>query len=139
MAATFDGVNLLIVLDSDPVLDVAIDLYSDWKEWTKIGDNGKYPPAFRTIGGDPLGGTLKAGAFFFLQNQYGWRIRPAEQDYELVVIGNLYPEIGSIPMFVPTLGEFTVPIMLERASLTQTILQPDSSGALTLGQFIALK
>ena len=51
---TFDGPNKLIIVNPGIVeLDVQVDIYSDWKEWAATGDNLKYPPALRTIGGDP--------------------------------------------------------------------------------------
>ena len=119
---TFHGDTRLIVVnegDGGHNLDAAIDLYSDWKEWMLQGDNAKFVPAFRTIGGDPLGAGLSAGAYFFLQNQEGWRIRPHEDSHELTITGNLYAEEATLPMFVPSLGGYTIAIKLERSSLTQ--------------------
>ncbi|MDX1493536.1 MAG: hypothetical protein R3253_05735 [Longimicrobiales bacterium] len=106
---TFDGENLLIVLDSGITeVDVEVDLYSDWKEWFKQGTNSRYPLAFRTTGGDPLTAALDLGAYFFLRNDLGWRIRPPEEDITIVFTGNLAPEDVSQPVMVPTLGGFTV-------------------------------
>ncbi len=121
---TFDGASRLIAVnegDEGHNLDAAIDLYSDWKEWVLQGDNAKYSLAFRTIGGDPLGSGLSAGAYFFLQNQDGWRIRPHADTHELTILGNLYAENPVFPMFVPPLGSYTVAIKLERSSLTQRV------------------
>jgi hypothetical protein len=67
------------------------------------------PPAFRaSVGGDPLGSGLEAGAYFFLQNQDGWRIRPAEANATVTLTGNLIPEDPDLPLTTPTLGAFTV-------------------------------
>lgn len=123
---TFDAVNrLIIVNDGVTELDAKIDLYSDakktWKEDTTLN---KLRLPFRTIAGDPLPGGLIVGAYFFLQNQAGWRIRPHEADHELIIIGNLYPEDELLPIIVPTLGPYTVTITQERSSLTQV---PDLS------------
>ena len=111
---TFDGTNKLIVVDAGiTALDVRVDLYSDWKEWAVLSTNLKYLPAFRTIGGDPVG-SKNFGRAFFLSN--GWKIRPQEANHELVVTGNLFLDAGeSGGLFVPTLGGYTVSTIVERS------------------------
>jgi hypothetical protein len=117
----FDGVNLIITLPSGvSEIQVENNLYSQWKEWTKIGDNGKYPPAFRTTGGDPLTPGIDAGAYFFIQNQDGWRIRPAEEDATVLLIGNLAPEDSTVDIAIPTIGAFTV-LLLGLQPITQNV------------------
>jgi len=112
MPATFDGPNLRIILPSGVTdIDVQVDLYSDWKEWVNIGDNAKYPIAFTTSGGDPLTPGLVAGAYYFLQNQSGWRIRPPEEDITIFFDGNLAPADTDDPMFVVTIGNFNTQII----------------------------
>ncbi len=109
---TFDGPNLTITLDAaTPVVDVEADLYSEWKEFFKTDDNSRFPLAFRTIGGDPLTGSLDAGAYFFLRNDLGWRIKPAEEDATINFVGNLAPEDVALPIIIPTTGAFTVLIL----------------------------
>ena len=115
---TFDGPNYLIIVENSVTdLDVQVDLYSDWKEWFQTGDNSKYFPAFRTTGGDPAGVGKRVGDFYFLQNQagVGWRIRPYEGDHELILNGNLYSEDSALPLFTPTVGDFTVLSIIERS------------------------
>lgn len=105
---SFDGDNLIITLDSGMVaLDAEVDLYKAWKLWQLAG-NMRYPQAFRTIGGDALTGSVDAGAYFFIQNQNGWRIRPPEEDITILLTGNLAPEDSTLPILIPTLGNFTV-------------------------------
>ena len=109
---SFDGTNLIITLDSGVTeVDVEQDLYSDWKEFFKTGDNSKFPLAFRTTGGDPLTGSLDLGAYFFLRNDSGWRIRPAEEDATITFVGNLAAEDNTLPLVIPTIGAFTVLIL----------------------------
>jgi hypothetical protein len=98
----------------------AQDLYSRWKDWVAAG-NAQYPAAFRTIGGDPLGGGVLAGDYYFLNNVDGWRIRPKETDHELVIAGNLYREDPGVALFAPTAGAFNVQTRLALSSLTQTL------------------
>ena len=76
---TFDGVNRLIIVAPDVTdIDIKVDIYSAWKEWSLIYDNSKFLPALRTIGGDPapLGSGLFAGDLYFLLN--GWQIEVNE-------------------------------------------------------------
>jgi hypothetical protein len=111
MAIIFDGANTLITLDSGVTeLDV-IDIYSEWKRWMLLGDNAKYTKAFRTIGGDPLTSIINAGAYFFLQNTDGWRIKPPEEDITIYLSGNLAPESSALPSFTETIGAFTAAIL----------------------------
>lgn len=116
MVTTFDGDNLLITLTAGGAVhtvDAQADLYSEWKRWvnTDVGSSSKYPPAFRTTGGDPLTPGIDAGAYFFLRNDLGWRIKPAEEDSTITLVGNLAPEDSAIPVFNPTDGAFTVAIL----------------------------
>lgn len=130
---TFDGANLLIILPAEGAawtLDVGGDLYSEWKEYV-LGTGHQYHPAFRTTGGDPLTGTLNAGSNFFLRNDLGWRIRPAEEDSTITVTGNLFPEDITQPMIVPTTGGFTV-LMAGLQPVTQNVASQNIRDAMQL-------
>lgn len=108
---TFDGENLIITLDSGiTTVDVEIDLYSEWKEWILLSTNSKYPPAFRTVGGDPLTPGIDAGAYFFIRNDLGWRIKPPEENITVYIVGNLAPEDSGLDVLIPTTGAFTAAI-----------------------------
>lgn len=119
---TIDGPNRLIVVNAGiDSLDVKQDVYSYWKNWVLDSDNAKYPPAFRSTGGDPIGGGKFAGANFFIDTSVGWKLRPREADHELTLDGNLYPEDVTVPMLTPTLGGYTVAVILERSSLATAV------------------
>lgn len=109
--ATFDYTNLIITLPTGQTeVDVERDLYSAWKRSQKTEDDpetGAYP-AFRTIGGDPLTPGIDAGSYFFIRNDLGWRIRPAEEDATVLITGNLAPEDSSLPILIPTIGSYRV-------------------------------
>lgn len=105
MAISFDAANKRIVLDSTSVS--AAEIFSRWEDWAATGDNGKYLPAFRHLGGDDLGGGLYVANYFFLLN--GWRVRPMEANHALTITGNLFVEGGGIPV-VNTLGAFNVSV-----------------------------
>lgn len=124
---TFDGPNTTITLDSGVTSVSVAGLYSDWKEWVRISDNAKFPQAFRVIGGDPLGGGISAGSYFFLQNQKGWRIRPPEEDISLELVGNLFAEDPGAGLLIPTIGNFNTFVRVSTSSLTQVVESTDAS------------
>jgi hypothetical protein len=135
---TFDGPNRLIIVNSgETSLDAEVDLYSDWKEWVLLSDNAKFFPAFRTVAGDPVSLTKSLSGHFFLQNQVqpnggtGWRIRPPEEDIEIVIDGNLWLEDTTVAGLVPTLGAYTTQITVERSadSLTTGSADPNDIAA----------
>lgn len=65
-------------------------LYSLWKKWVQEG-NAQYLPAFRPVGGDPLGGDNAIAFYAFLSN--GWRVRvPVGLDSLFVLNGVLLTE-----------------------------------------------
>jgi hypothetical protein len=112
MAVTFNGEELLIILETGVTeVDIADDLYTEWKTWQRAGSNLMYPQAFRVAGGDAVTSTLDAAGYFFLRNDLGWRIRPAEEDATILFIKNLVPELATLPIAVPTLGGYTVLIV----------------------------
>jgi hypothetical protein len=127
---TFDGINRLIIINfGETSIDVAIDVYGDWKEWVLQNDNSKYTVAISAIGGDPIGGGRYLGSTFFLEN--GWKIRPYEGNHVLTVTGNLYTRDGSSP-FVPTLGTYNVLTSMQVSNLIDTV--SISGGSLTIEQ-----
>lgn len=126
---TFDGENKIITLDTptDGVLNVDVaDLYSFWKQWAQAndGDELKWLPAFRTIGGDPLGGGLSAGAYFFLQNQagYDWRIISSDDDQTIYYTGNLVAEDPNEELINPTPGRTVLHLGLQPVTQIVTVL-----------------
>jgi hypothetical protein len=120
VAIAFDPATRRIVLDSTSAS--ATEIYSRWVDWVATSDNSKYPPAFRTLGGDDLGDGLSVSPYFFLAN--GWFVRPMEQSQTLVITGNLFVDGGGDPV-VPTLGVFNV--------LTKLIVPVQAQGISTGG------
>lgn len=122
---TFDGVNRLIIINFGEVsIDVAVDIYGDWKEWVLQDDNSKYTVAISAIGGDPIGGGRYLGSTFFLEND--WKLRPYEGNHVLSVVGNLYTRDGSSP-FVQTVGSYNVLISMQVSNLIDTVSTGGSS------------
>ena len=118
MSYTFDGANKLIIIDNGVTSFSVSDLYSRWKDWFAQSDNSKYETAFaNSVGGNPLGGGIELGSYYFLQN--GWVIRPQEANHTLEVTGNLYPIPDTASLFTGTVGSFQVSIIQRNSSLTQ--------------------
>jgi hypothetical protein len=103
MALTIDPATKRFILDTTSV--TAKSIYAAWVDWVAVSDNAKYLPAFRTAGGDDLGGGLSIPPYYFLTN--GWRVRPMEANQTLVMDGNLFVDGGGDPIVV-TLGVFQV-------------------------------
>lgn len=116
---SFDGPNTTITLDSGVTVVDVIDIYSEWKEWVKLGTNSAFLPAFRVIGGDDLGGGVSAGSYFFLRNDFGWRIKPPEEDIDVTLNGNLYRQDTGLPLLIGTVGNFNTFVQVQLSSLTQ--------------------
>lgn len=120
MALTFDSANKRIVLDG--VSTSAQVIYAAWADWVALSDNTKYLPAFRSVGGDDLGGGLSVPPYYFLM--HGWRVRPMEANQTLTVTGNLFVDGGGDPV-VSTLGVFNV--------LTKLVVPVQAQGISTGG------
>jgi len=117
---SFDGINKIITINTGITeITVKTDLYSDWKEWSLIDDHSKYLQAMRSVGGDPISETKQLGATYFLTN--GWRIRPAEWNHRLSVVGNLYTEEGDSP-FLSTIGSYNVTVTNEVSTLVESTI-----------------
>ena len=108
MAITFDGPNKRIVLTAGTVSLGVRDLWSRWVDWFLTGDNSKYLPAMRSIGGDPIdpGAGTRVPTYAYLLN--GWRIRPQEADHTLSVGDGVLLVDGGGDPFVDTAGDFVV-------------------------------
>ena len=107
----------------------AAELYSRWKDWL-VSDPARFrfEPAFAgSVGGEPLGGGVLVGGYFFLQN--GWVVRPQEQDHQLTVSGNLYPIPDTANLFASTLGGYQVVVGMRTSSLTQQVVTSGGGGS----------
>jgi hypothetical protein len=132
MAITFDAANKRIVLST--ALVTTGEIYSRWKEWVRTGDNAKYLPAFRVIGGDPLGGDLYVSLYLFLLN--GWRVRPMEANHTLVLEGNISVDGGGDPV-VQTLGTFNVLVQYTVPERAQAMATSGGSSGPSAAQIAA--
>ena len=125
----FDGPNRIISCTLGTLTFSAAELYSRWKDWL-VNDPSRFrfDPAFSgSVGGEPLGGGVFVGGYFFLQN--GWVVRPQEQDHQLIVSGNLYPIPDTANLFTSTLGGFQVIVGMRTSSLTQQVITSGGGGS----------
>lgn len=87
---TFEGSTKEVVVGSATSQFNVQYVYSLWKKWVNEG-NAQYLPAFRPVGGDPLGGDNAIAFYAFLTN--GWRVRvPIGLDSLFVLNGVLLTE-----------------------------------------------
>lgn len=108
MAVTIDGINLIITLETGVTdVDLFEDVYEDSKDWYKSTSNRKYPFPFVSDGANPLTAVLNQGGYIFLRNDLGWRIRPPEENITILLTGSLIPSDPTLPMLIPTIGNFT--------------------------------
>ncbi len=108
-----------------------VELYSNWIDWGRadFSERGKYPIAFRPVGGDPKTATTSVGKVVFLQPP--WTLLLWEGDQELVVQGELYPEGGVGSVFSPTIGDYTALVLLQTPSYSELISVNTGSGLST--------
>jgi hypothetical protein len=126
--ATFDGNTRIISLNFGVNLFTVDSLYSDWKRWVIIGDNSKYLPAFRYVGGDPTIPGQYLGTTYFITNS--WKIRPYDADHTLIVEGNMFTEDQSSP-FMHTIHDNMVVVQMAYSNLTTTVVVDSSGSAVT--------
>lgn len=110
MPISFDGPNKVIVLASGATEVNVSEIYSRWKDWVQTSDNAKFLPAFREVGGDPLGGGTFAAINIFIRNDLGWRVRPPEENINITLIGNIFPEDPNTVWRCSPLGTFQTSI-----------------------------
>ena len=127
---TFDGPAKRITIGYSGAITslTAVEIYSAWKDWVLAG-NAQYLPAFaESVGGNDLGGGVALGQYVFLKNDSGWRITGASQDYEVRILGDIYPVDPAITMFVPVSGK-TVLFTVQRSVGSTTVSTGGGSGA----------
>jgi hypothetical protein len=120
-AVTFNGGSKRITCDSgNTSLDV-VAIYSEWVDWALIGDNLRFLPAFRTVGGDSIdpGAGTSVPAYAYLRN--GWRVRPQEANHTLAVTTGILLVDGGGDPFVDTLSPFTVRVNYQQPVQAMTV------------------
>lgn len=123
---SFNGATKIISVNTGVTSFSAGQVYSAWKQWVQASDNAKYEAAFgNSVGGEPLGGGVSVGTYYFIQN--GWVIRPQESSHTLVVSGNLFPVPDTANVFTSTLGNYNVLISIKTSSLTQQVVSGGGS------------
>lgn len=148
---TFDFVNLIISGKTSGNFAASNDLYSDSKELIIADATGvaaSAPPPFiesndritragGSVGGNPIGNSQFISPYFFINNIDGWRLRPAEEDGETTITGNLFPLDATIPFIIPTIGNFTQ--LLRLVVSPQAIVDASGGGGMTAAQELLLQ
>jgi hypothetical protein len=122
----FDGEQRLIYGREGAVVDGVFrftvdELYSEWKAWVHSGAGASFPPAFRVLGGDPIGAGVSVGIYLFLRTDLGWRVVPQEVENIVVeIVGNFYPEVPGDPVITVNVG-YTTTLQLRNSNLAQGV------------------
>jgi hypothetical protein len=127
MAYSFDGVSRVITITAQTVVGVR-DIYSRWADWAATSDNGKYLPAFDTVGGqtvDSASGT-SIPIYAFLVN--GWKIRPQESSHTLNINDGVLLVQGGGDPFVNPLGSFVVRVNYQQPVQAITVATGGGGG-----------
>jgi hypothetical protein len=125
---TFDGATKVITIGFDGPTTVVSwqDIYSRWKDWVLSGLGAQWDEAFGlSVGGNDLGDGIFLDGYFFLRNDLGWRIAPADADHTLNLDGNGYGFSPSTAVYNPRPGR-TITIR-ERQSSRSQVIQADAS------------
>lgn len=114
--------------NGDIVVDVQ-EIYSEWKDWN-LSDAARlgYPPSLLYRGKDPTNAdaTEFTGTTYFLLPP--WKIRPAERNHRLTLVGNLKVPDGTSPI-IPTLSSYTVVVAYETSNLVDEVAVPTTATA----------
>lgn len=108
-------------------VDVAREIYSQLKlDWLTTPSLQKLKFPFRPVGGDPISATELIGKYVFLANDEGWKLMPYDADYQLSLVGNIFPEDSSKTLWLSRAGR-TITIQVER-SAQSLLLNNSTSG-----------
>lgn len=106
-------------------VDVATGVYSELKDdWKVSGSLNKLKFPLRPVGGDPISQTTTIGQYVFVANDEGWRLQPFDADHEIFLVGNIYAEDSSIPLWNSRPSR-TIVVQAERSNQA-LIVQPES-------------
>ena len=112
------------------------ELYAEWKRWVQQGDNAKYPPVFRTVGGDPIGAGQYVGFYLFMRNDLGWMgVPPDTSPVAVMIEGSFFGESPNLPVMEMIEGN-TTSLIINRSSLTQAIAIDGGSDPQAVAQAI---
>ena len=100
---TYDTAAKLFILEAGvTTLELKAEFYSWVKfDWKTDDDLNKFRFPIDSIGGQDIGGGVSVSPYYSLR--HGWRIRPAEENGSISVVGNLITDTGDDP-FVGTVG-----------------------------------
>mgnify|MGYP003651730215 CR=1 FL=1 len=128
MGYIINGITKIITLTPGTTNISVRDLWSRWVDWFIQSDNGKFLPAFKSVGGDSI--DIISGTFIpiysFLEN--GWKIKPQESNHTLTVSDGILLVTGGGDPFTNTIGNFTVRINYQQPVQAISFASEPSSG-----------
>ncbi len=108
MTIAFNGTTKVATLSAGTTVLSVTDIWSRWNDWLAIGDNSKFLPMFKTVGGDAIDASSGTAVptYAFLLN--GWRVKPQEANHTLSVRDGVLLVDGGGDPFINTTGNFVV-------------------------------
>jgi len=86
MAIEFDPINKRVKITSGTLIP-ALDIYNATMDWCDEQASMGYSVPMAAYGKFPMGGGVNSDSIFVLQD--GWKIKPYDGDYQLVITGTL--------------------------------------------------
>lgn len=122
---TFNTATKRVVVTLVPDLNDLIEIDWDKDAWSRGIDDWEsdltlrghtYP--IQAIGGQITSGG-KLGSTFLLLDP--WQIQPYEADHEMIIAGNVFAELATTRLVLPTVGAFTVTVNMQTSTLVEVV------------------
>lgn len=118
----FDGPNKRVHICQDCIVGgvaqfTVNELWSRYIDWVAQGDNSKYQPAMRIIGGDAIGGGQYLGSYLFFRNDLGWRGVPPEVDGVTIIIDGAFYAQDPLQPVMENLPNQETSLVINRSSM----------------------
>lgn len=129
----FDGPNKRVHICQDCIVGgvaqfTVNELWSRYIDWVAQGDNSKYQPAMRIIGGDAIGGGQYLGSYLFFRNDLGWRGVPPEVDGVTIIIDGAFYAQDPLQPVMENLPNQETSLVINRSSMVMGIETSGTTG-----------
>lgn len=126
MGVTFDPINKYILITSPTILISALEIYNSAMDWCDDPITIGYTIPMRADGKFDMGGGAYSDSIFRLIN--GWKIKPYDGDYDLVITGTLLGEPGESRWVSPDSGNVSIEFQVSSQATVIEPEPPDLSG-----------
>jgi hypothetical protein len=141
MALTFDGPTKRITLSAGTTTLIVPDLWSRWVDWVLTGENSKFLPAMRSVGGDPIDAAAGTSIPVYTYLINGWKVVPQSANHTLNVTGGILLVDGGGDPFASPAGGYNIRVNFQQPvqAIAVSTTGGGSSGGLTADQELLLR